>query len=325
VTDGARLDVESLDVQLGGASVLAGVSLTAPAGRTTAVLGPSGGGKSTLLRAVAGLIRPSTGRVLLDGVDVTSVPAHRRGVGLAFQDLALFPHRDVGANIGFGLRMQGVTGEEIARRTAEVLDLVGLPGFARRGVDTLSGGEAQRVALARALAPGPGVLCLDEPLAALDRVLHDRLVGELHTLFATVGTTVVLVTHDQREALALADHLVVLGSGYVLQAGPPQQVWDQPATEEVARFVGHEVVDDWRGGGRVVLRPGAIRVTGVADTAGVRVVDAVFAGGHTTLTLDVPDIEGLVTTEVTDPTAPQWRGMDVTVEIDESRLWHLGR
>ncbi len=325
VTDAVRLDVADLVVSLGGTEVLRGVSLSAPASRTTAVLGPSGGGKSTLLRAVAGLVSPDSGVVRLNGDDVTTVAAHRRGVGLAFQDLALFPHRDVAGNVGFGLRMSGVESAETARRTAEVLERVGLSGVETRRVDTLSGGEAQRVALARALAPRPGVLCLDEPLAALDRVLHDRLVAELHGLFTTIATTVVLVTHDQREALALADHLVVLGDGRILQAGPPQMVWERPASEEVARFLGHQVVNDWRGTGRVVLRPGALRIVDHAAPLRGRVLDAVFAGEHTTLTLAIGEIAEPVEVDVVDPAALGWRGQDVGVTIDDERIWPLDR
>ncbi|MBU6317162.1 MAG: ABC transporter ATP-binding protein [Acidobacteria bacterium] len=178
-----------------------------------AVLGPSGCGKSTLLRVVAGLLQPDSGSVWLDGRDVTDLPPHRRGIGLMFQDEQLFPHLDVAANVGFGLRMQRVPAPQAAERVEEMLRLVGLPAFGERMVQHLSGGEAKRVALARALAPRPRVLLLDEPLTGLDRDLHDRLVADLGSVLAAAGTTTLLVTHDRDEASALASRVVNWQSG----------------------------------------------------------------------------------------------------------------
>ena len=177
------------------------------------VLGPSGSGKTTLLRVIAGLQRPDAGRVLLDGRDLEGIPPHRRGIGLVFQDHALFPHRDVSGNVSFGLRMRGDPPEAVAARTAEVLDLVGLAGFEHRSIGTLSGGEQQRVALARALAPEPRVLLLDEPLGSLDRRLRDRLLDDLARVFDELGLTAVYVTHDQTEAFALGDRVAVMRAG----------------------------------------------------------------------------------------------------------------
>lgn len=206
------------------------------------VLGPSGSGKSTLLRVVAGLQPLDRGRVLLDGRDQGGVPAHKRGVGLMFQDHQLFPQRDAGANVAFGLRMHGATRAQQDERVRELLDLVGLPGAARRAVGALSGGEQQRVALARALAPRPRLLMLDEPLGQLDRSLRERLVVELRQLFGRLGTTVLAVTHDQGEAFALADRVVVMRDGRIAQSGTPLEVWQRPADEFVARFLGFENV-----------------------------------------------------------------------------------
>jgi thiamine transport system ATP-binding protein len=202
------LRVVDLGVAFDATVVLDGVSLAVAPGEVVAVLGASGSGKSTLLRVIAGLLDPDRGSVWIDGEDVTRVPTHRRGVGMVFQDEQLFPHRDVAANVAFGLRMQRRPAHERRQRVAELLELVGLAGFGSRTVTELSGGEAKRVALARSLAPSPRVLLLDEPLTGLDRDLHDRLTTELGRILRAAGTTTVLVTHDPDEAAAVADRSV---------------------------------------------------------------------------------------------------------------------
>jgi len=202
------LDVRDVTVRFGERTVLDRVSLNVADGEVVALLGPSGSGKSTLLRVIAGLLVPDGGSVWVDGIDVSAVPAHRRQIGMVFQDEQLFPHLTVAANVGFGLRMQGRPKGEIASRVAELLDLVGLPSLADRHVTKLSGGEAKRVALARSLAPQPRVLLLDEPLTGLDRDLHDRLAADLATLLRATGTTALLVTHDPDEAATIADRTV---------------------------------------------------------------------------------------------------------------------
>jgi thiamine transport system ATP-binding protein len=204
------LAVREVTLRFGDVTVLDRISIDVESGEVVALLGPSGSGKSTLLRVVAGLLRPDSGRVLLDGADVTDVPTHRRGVGMVFQDEQLFPHRDVGANVGFALRMAGVERSTRERRVSELLGLVGLSGFERRSVVDLSGGEAKRVALARSLAPEPRVLLLDEPLTGLDRELHDRLAVEVAAILRRVGSTAMWVTHDRTEADAVADRVVTL-------------------------------------------------------------------------------------------------------------------
>lgn len=236
------LTLESATVRFGARAALDAVDLEVAEHETVCVLGPSGSGKSTLLRVVAGLHPPDGGRVLLDGADQAGVPVHRRGLGLMFQDHQLFPHRDVGANVAFGLRMRGVSRRDQEHRVGELLDLVGLPGAERRAVAALSGGEQQRVALARALAPRPKLLMLDEPLGQLDRGLRERLVVELRTLFGRLGTTVLAVTHDQGEAFALADRVVVMRDGRIAQVGTPLEVWRRPASAFVARFLGFDNV-----------------------------------------------------------------------------------
>ncbi|HEY1282806.1 MAG TPA: ABC transporter ATP-binding protein [Acidimicrobiales bacterium] len=205
------LDVSDVVVRFDGRAVLDAVSLHVGTGEIVALLGPSGCGKSTLLRVIAGLHMPDRGRVAWNGEDLAGVPPHRRGIGLVFQDLQLFPHKDVGANVAFGLRMQGVESHERKERVAALLDMVGLPGYEHRRTSTLSGGEAQRVALARSLAPEPRLLLLDEPLGALDRDLHDRLAVDVRALLRRVGITAIHVTHDEDEARTIGDRLVVLG------------------------------------------------------------------------------------------------------------------
>jgi thiamine transport system ATP-binding protein len=300
------LTLESATVLFGKRAALDAVDLKVADHETVCVLGPSGSGKSTLLRVVAGLHPPDGGRVLLDGVDQTGVPVHRRGLGLMFQDHQLFPHRDVGANVAFGLRMHGVTRGGQDRRVAELLELVGLPGAERRAVAALSGGEQQRVALARALAPRPKLLMLDEPLGQLDRSLRERLVVELRTLFARLGTTVLAVTHDQGEAFALADRVVVMRDGRIAQAGTPLEVWQRPASAFVARFLGFDNVVDatvtgaaagtaWgkvpvpdgspQGPCALLVRPAGVRFgspeSGLRCTVGART----FRGNHVAVTL----------------------------------------
>jgi thiamine transport system ATP-binding protein len=190
--------------------VLDHVAFTVEPGEVVALLGPSGSGKSTMLRVIAGLVAVESGRVLIDGHDVTATPTHQRGVGMVFQDEQLFNHLDVAANIAFGLRMRGDDRTEQVARTEELLALVGLSGFDHRSVVDLSGGEAKRVALARSLAPSPRVLLLDEPLTGLDRELHDRLVVDLGDILRAEQTTSVLVTHDVDEAEAIANRTITL-------------------------------------------------------------------------------------------------------------------
>lgn len=241
----ATLELDGVTVRHGDAvaDALCDVSMSVAGGQVLAVLGSSGSGKSTMLRAVAGLEPLVAGRVVLDGIDLADVPTHRRGVGLMFQEHVLFPHLDVGANVAFGLRMQGRSRRESAARVAELLGLVGLDGFEGRAIASLSGGERQRVALARALAPAPRVLLLDEPMGSLDRALRDRLVVELGEVLRSLSMTAVYVTHDHVEARRIADDLVVLDHGRILQRGRPAEVAAGPVDGHVARLMGVEPTD----------------------------------------------------------------------------------
>ncbi|MEU4210632.1 ABC transporter ATP-binding protein [Streptomyces sp. NPDC026206] len=310
------LRLEDVGVRFGGRAALDAVSLAVAEHETVCVLGPSGSGKSTLLRVVAGLQRADAGRVLLAGRDQSGVPTHRRGVGLMFQDHQLFPQRDVAGNVAFGLRMRGTGRAESARRVGELLDLVGLPGAQKRSVGLLSGGEQQRVALARALAPEPRLLMLDEPLGQLDRSLRERLVVELRELFGRLGTTVLAVTHDQGEAFALADRVVVMRDGRIAQAGTPLEVWQRPASEFVARFLGFDNVVGgtvrgdradtvWgvlpvprgtpEGVCRLLVRPAGVRLTAAGDGLACTVGGRTFRGDHVVVRLrpegDGPELE----------------------------------
>ncbi|MDT8898520.1 ABC transporter ATP-binding protein [Thermanaerothrix sp. 4228-RoL] len=232
------LEVREIWKSYEGQPLLCGVSFEVRPGETVCLLGPSGSGKSTLLRIIAGLEVPEAGQVLWQGEDLAAVPVHQRHFGLMFQDYALFPHRTVAENVAFGLRMQGLPRDEIARRVEDALARVNLREFARRRVTDLSGGEQQRVALARALAPRPRLLMLDEPLGALDRALREQLSEFLRTLLHASGIPTIYVTHDQEEAFAIADRLILLHQGRVVQAGPPDAVYARPATPWVARFLG---------------------------------------------------------------------------------------
>jgi thiamine transport system ATP-binding protein len=329
---GAALAVEGVSVRFPGADrpALDAVDVTVAEGEVVALLGPSGCGKTTLLRVVAGLVDPDAGRVVLDGRDLAGVAAHRRGVGLMFQDYALFPHRDVGGNVEFGLRMAGMGSTERAARVAEVLDLVGLTGWERRAVGPLSGGERQRVALARALAPSPRLLLLDEPLGALDRTLRDRLVPELGELFRSVGVSVVHVTHDQGGAPARADRVVVMHDGAVLQEGSPAEVWARPASAFVARFLGFANVVDagsGSGSGAVLVRPEAVRLAPAGASGGDALVTSVlFRGDHSVVTVRRDAAAGGDVLEAIVATASEaeWRPADrATVEIDPAGVQQL--
>lgn len=218
--------------------VLHNINLTVAEGEIVCLLGPSGCGKTTLLRIVAGLEQPDRGQLTLAGRDLREIPVHQRNFGLMFQEFALFPHRTVAENVAFGLRMAGQNRDQIRQRVQDVLALVNLTGYDNRSIFALSGGERQRVALARSLAPHPRLLMLDEPLGSLDRALREELMVELRTILKAVGVTALYVTHDQQEAFAVADRLVVMRQGQIEQVGPPPTIYDTPASAFIARFLG---------------------------------------------------------------------------------------
>jgi thiamine transport system ATP-binding protein len=306
------LAAREIVVSFDGKRAVDGATIEVATGETLALLGPSGSGKSTLLRVIAGLQPVDEGHVLVDGVDLAGVPPYRRGIGFMFQDGALFPHRDVEANVGFGLKVTGRGKAETRRRAHELLELVSLGGYERRAIDTLSGGERQRVALARALAPAPRVLLLDEPLASLDGPLRDRLRDDLADLFERLDLAVVYVTHDVGEALSLGHRVAVLRSGRDVQTSTPDGLWREPADEWVARFLGMGNIVT-RDGRRELIRPEAITVR--PDAEGNATVLAVERRGPTTvlrIRLDgVGELES-----VTLALQPPRAGERISVRID---------
>lgn len=231
------LEVIDLHKTYDGAPLLDGISFSVAEGETVCLLGASGSGKSTLLRIIAGLESPEQGNICWDGRDLASVPAHRRGFGLVFQDYALFPHLNVAENVAFGLKMQNVPRKEIKARVTSALDKVNLAEFTNRRVADLSGGEQQRVALARALAPNPHLLMFDEPLGALDRNLRERLMEELRRMLHETHVPAIYVTHDQEEAFTLADQVLLLHDGLIVRKGTPQEVWNEPGSAWAASFL----------------------------------------------------------------------------------------
>ncbi|WP_147181179.1 MULTISPECIES: ABC transporter ATP-binding protein [Alphaproteobacteria] len=224
--------------QFGPFTAVDQVQLTVPHGTFVCMLGPSGCGKTTLLRMIAGLDLPTGGEIVLDGEDITRVPTHKRNLGMVFQSLALFPHLTVGENIAYPLRIRGIGREEQVKRVEELLVMIHLPGYADRPVTKLSGGQRQRVAIARALAISPKLFLLDEPLSALDAKLREAMQVELRKLQQQLGITTIVVTHDQREAMTMADTVVVMNGGKIRQAASPIEIYRKPADRFVADFIG---------------------------------------------------------------------------------------
>jgi len=239
-----KLQIEQVNKNFGGNKVLDGISFDVLDGEILVILGPSGCGKSTLLNIISGLEPLDSGKVSWNNQALSGIPPYKRNFGLMFQDYALFPHMNVKNNIAFGLEMSNLPESEIIAKVESVLKLVGLEGFGERDVNELSGGEQQRVALARSIVPEPKLLMLDEPLGSLDRALRERLLKDLTKILRSTKQTTIYVTHDQEEAYSLADRVVVMNEGKVVQIGTPSQIYNQPANVFVARFVGLKNIYD---------------------------------------------------------------------------------
>jgi putative spermidine/putrescine transport system ATP-binding protein len=328
-----------------GTRALEPLDLVIAGGETVVFLGPSGCGKTTSLRLIAGLEAPDPGgRVLFDGGDVTPLPIEKRNVGMVFQSYALFPNMTVAGNVGYGLRIRGRPKAEIAARVAEMLAMMRIEALAGRSIDQLSGGQRQRVALARALAVQPGALLLDEPLTALDAKLRDALRLEIDQLLRRLGITVIYVTHDQAEAMALGDRIVVMEQGRVAQVGRPRDIYQRPATRFVAEFIGtmNRLSGSVAGGafvtaaGRipwpgapagaheVLFRPEDVAVTAdTAEAGGARhltgtVEAAFFLGDRTRLFVHAGDARPLVVE--TDARREFKHGEEVGLSVDSRGL-----
>ena len=286
------LEIRGLTKRYGAHTVVDGVDLEVAAGSFVALLGPSGCGKTTLLRCIAGLVAADAGALLIDGRDMVGLPPWRRSLGMVFQSYALFPHMSVAANVGFGLRMQGVSRGDAAGRIARALQMVRMEGFDGRRPAELSGGQQQRVALARALVTAPPVLLLDEPLSALDAKLRLAMRTELRELQRRLGITTLFVTHDQDEAMAVADQVAVMDHGRIVQIAEPETVYRRPATPFVAEFIGRINRLDGLADGLAMVRPEHVRLRPTGESLdgeiGIegRVVDVVFAGDRLEIHVD---------------------------------------
>jgi len=299
-TESVEVVIDGLTVHLGGTRILDDVRLTVPAGCFATLLGPSGSGKTTTLNVLAGFAEPTSGDVRIGGRSLAGVAPHRREIGVVFQNYALFPHLSVGRNVEFPLLARKVDRGTRRERVAEALRLVQLPDVADRSVRSLSGGQQQRIALARALVFRPGLLLLDEPLAALDKQLREAMQLELKRIQRETGTTTVAVTHDQVEALSMSDVVAIMQDGRIVQVGSPEEVYRRPATRFVAGFLGEAnllpVVDGRTalfgnpvdgGGGATVLRPEDLEVTAADHPGTVEAVvtDVVYQGARLRLTV----------------------------------------
>ena len=317
-TNGASIDIRALEKRFGNVRAVDDVSLTIEAGEFVALLGPSGSGKSTVLMSIAGFERPTAGKIIIDGVDCTTLPPHKRNIGMVFQHYTLFPHLSVADNVAFPLKMRGISRSERRRQAETALETVRLSGYGDRMPKQLSGGQQQRVALARAIVYRPRVLLMDEPLSALDKNLREEMQLEIKRLHSELGLTVVFVTHDQGEALTMADRIAILKAGKLQQVSPARELYERPSNLFAAGFIGemNMLPVEWDGQrarlvqgeeivlpdqaaitpvtpGRAVLavRPERLSYAraGTAGTWAATVRDVVYAGAGTLLITSLAD------------------------------------
>ena len=277
-----RLEVDRLSAAWDRVPVVRSVSFSVAPGELLVLMGPNGGGKTTLLRAIAGLERPTDGSIRVDGRPVLDVPPHRRGIGMLFQEPALFPHRTVWENIAYGLEVARMDRGDIDRRVAELAELLHLSALLERSPEGLSGGEQQRVALARTLAPRPAIVLLDEPFASVDPELRGQLAAEFRRVLRGQAATSIFVTHDREEGLFLGDRVALLFDGRLVQVGRPESVFDRPSTPAVARFLGYNVIGT--PGGPVAVLPSDLRLGPERPDGLVGEVVGSARAGETTVT-----------------------------------------
>lgn len=254
----SKLQITNMRKSFGSHVALRDISIDVESAEFICLLGKSGCGKTTLLRLIAGLETHDQGTLLLDGNDLTQIPSHKRNIGMVFQSLALFPHLNVGDNVAYGMRLAGVAKDKAGPRVTQLLNMVGLTGLEKRSVTALSGGQRQRVAIARALALKPDVFLMDEPFSALDAGLRDQMQEEVKRIQRDLNVTTVFVTHDQREAMALADRIVVMNNGIIEQAGAPDELYARPASRFVAEFIGNNNIFEDGTKPTIAVRPEAI-------------------------------------------------------------------
>lgn len=305
------------------------IDLAIPTGKLTTLLGPSGCGKTTSLRMLAGYTQPTSGRIMIAGTDATRLPPEKRGLGMVFQSYALFPHMSVAENVGYGLKLRKVAPTERKRRVAEALDLVGLGHLAASRPKKLSGGQQQRVALARAIAIRPTLLLLDEPLSNLDARLRVQMRAEIRRIQAETGLTVVLVTHDQDEALEMSDRMVLMRAGRIMQEGAPSEVFGAPANRFVAEFLGYENFVTDADGSLTTVRPEHLTL-GASAASGLSidgvVTDVAYRGVDRLVTVETVDRAGetvRLVADVRDEDVTVRPGQNVTVSAPAARLIRL--
>lgn len=328
----------------GGLAAVDSLSLEVESGTILALLGPSGCGKTTALKMIAGLITPSSGDIRFDGESVLQEAPEQRGAVMVFQDPLLFPHMSVAENVGFGLKMRGLAPTKTALRVAEMLEMVQLPDLGRRRPDQLSGGQRQRVALARALILRPKALLLDEPLSGLDAGLRAEMLGLIAALQKATGVTTIFVTHDQEEAVALADQVALMFAGRLRQIGPPEEFFRRPADQSVARFFGgvnfvpgaaegalfhsplgplHLPEGTLQGSGVLTIRPESIRLgAGAENTLTARIVQIAYLGSQMRLRLAVGGVP-LEASLPPDLVAGMQVGGDINITLPRSAIWVL--